>query len=642
MKKIISILIVTVVLAIGAYLFFSKRIPEKQLPQANNKTSTTEIIDFHKLFAKNESENILKLFNPVIDEQNRKLYVVGTKTTSVSVIDLNKDELVDTFDIGVFGGFLIFNNQKLYSFDTSQKKCFEIDTKHKKAVEISINTCTNLTPQDRGKPRKSGEYSFLETGYRSFPDGTTGFPTDWTQNLNGAYGVIEISDSAGKKVGEIVHGPDANFFTIDFKTNKLYTTNTGDGSVSVFDLNKLKSTNFCEKNSCLIKEINVGDSADQVVADSAGSLYVRNRLGGSTIFKYNPSTKALAAIENENSRSKNLAIWNDKSQSDLALGMWPTDMALSKDEKRLYVLSHYGALIDVIDTNSNKIITKIKFNTPLKPRTDSISAMALNKLQDKLYAAWPEIGLIGIADGKEGKVLGTIDLAKYGFDSSKAANRGPGFINIAVDAKTDLLYAYFFNEQKLLVFDGTTLEKKSEVAITLKNKGENLLVVNSEGNELYLGNTIYALETLKETGHFSRGQKVQSFNSKTGAIYLSELIASSNVKFKKSLKIYEFIAGSQTKEWTIDNLGEIANTFFDFNNNTFYVADFLSGTVIKKNLAESSTSTTPSVNLPPTDARAQKPTAKTEPPIRPTQGKCGDGICQPIEKEKGVCPEDCK
>ena len=23
------------------------------------------------------------------------------------------------------------------------------------------------------------------------------------------------------------------------------------------------------------------------------------------------------------------------------------------------------------------------------------------------------------------------------------------------------------------------------------------------------------------------------------------------------------------------------------------------------------------------------------------QGKCGDGVCGPVEKEKGICPEDC-
>jgi DNA-binding beta-propeller fold protein YncE len=678
MKKIISILIIIAALGIGTWLFFSKRdAKDEPLPTAScgddlcspveqkddlcpqdckKETSAIQsgMTDFHKLATGRSYANILKLFNPIIDERNRKLYVVGSKTTNVGVIDLNKDELVDTFDIGIFGGFLIFNDQKLYSFDFGRNKCYAIDTENKKATEISFDTCTSLAPQDKGQPKKSGAYSFLETGYQSFADGTTGFPTDWTQNLNGAYGVIEISDSAGKKVGEIIHGPDANFFTIDTKTNKLYTTNTGDGSLSVFDLNKLESTNFCEKNSCLVKEINIGDSADQVIADSAGNLYIRNRLGGSTIFKYNQSVKTLAIIENENSLSKNATIWNNNWSGEMALGMWPTDMALSKDEKRLYVLSHYGALIDIVDTPSNKVIAKIKFDTTLKPRTDSISVMALDKSRDRIYAAWPELGLITIADGKSQKVLGTIDLAQSGFDRAKAANGGPGLISIAVSEKDNTLFVYLFNEKKLLAFDGDTFQKKKEVAVTENEKREKILMVNPDKKELYLGKTVLNLDTLEKSGSFSRGQKVEAIDAATGSVYLKDLLADKNSKNKMSLKIFEYSDGTAKKEWTIYGLGEIANTFFDFKNNVFYVADFLTGSVIKKDLASGSAPSAAPANPASTDAKkpippttpSQTPTPPTipttAPPIVPTQGKCGDGICQPIEREKGVCKEDCK
>ncbi|MFA5962179.1 MAG: hypothetical protein WC848_05850 [Parcubacteria group bacterium] len=646
MKKNISAIVIIIALSIGSYLFFTKRISEKQLPQTKDELSATGVINFHKLSAGKEFGNILKLFNPVIDEKNRKLYVVGSKTTSIGVIDLNKDELIDTFDIGVFGGFLIFNDQKLYSFDFGRSKCYAIDTINKKATEISFDTCTSLAPQDKDKPKKAGSYSFLETGYRSFSDGTTGFPTDWTQNLNGAYGVIEISDSAGKKVGEIVHGPDANFFTIDSKTNKLYATNTGDGSLSVFDLNKLESTNFCEKNSCLVKEINVGDSADQVIADSNGNLYVRNRLGGSTIFKYDQSTKTFTIIENENQLSKNASIWNNNWHGEMALGMWPTDMALSGDEQRLYVLSHYGALIDIVDTNSNKVTSKINFNPTLKPRTDSIASMTLDKSRDRIYAIWPELGLVGIADGKNSQTLGTINLENYGFNKSKAANRGPGQISIAVSEKDGSLFVHLFNEKKLLAFDGNTFQLKKEVMEVETEKREKTLTVNPQKNELYLGRTIFNLTTLEKSGSFSRGQKVEAINTTTGSVYLKDLLADKNSKNKMSLKIFEYSDGTAKKEWTIDDLGEIANTFFDFKNNVFYVADFLSSSVIKQDLTNGSTPSTPPANPAPTDTKKpMPPTATSQTPISPTtptQGKCGDGICQPIEKEKGVCREDCK
>jgi hypothetical protein len=469
-KKIITIVVIIKVLIIGGL----KPISEKQTPQASAATlDITEKVDFYKRATGKEFGTILKLYNPVIDEQNRRLYFVGSKTTSVGVIDLDKDELIDTFDIDALGGFLFFYGEQLYSYDVTGGNCYEIDTLNKNAKKTVLSTCVERVPADQGAVKTVGNYSFQETGYQSFPNGTTGFSPDWRQDLNGAYGVIVISDLVGNKVGEIVHGPDANFFAIDESTKKLYTTNTGYGSVSVFDLNNLENNNYCEKNSCLIKEINVGDSADQVIADSAGNLYVRNRLGGSTIFKYNQLTKSLDIIENENIVSDNAAIWNGNWQGEMGLGMWPTDMALSGDEERLYVLSHYGALIDVVNTNSNKVEAKIKFNTKLKPRTDSISPMALDKSRDRIYVAFPELGLIGMADGKSNKVLGTIDLTKYGFDKVNAANRGPGIINIAIDDESNTLFVFLFYNQKLLAFDGDTLAKKNEVDVTIEEKKRN-------------------------------------------------------------------------------------------------------------------------------------------------------------------------
>lgn len=632
--------------------FRGKTSPSSEAPTDTPPTTvaTDESINFHKLASGKNFSAILKLMNPAIDEQSRRLYVTGQLTTYVGVVDIDKDELIDSFDVGVVGGILLFNEKKLYSFVLSEKKCYLIDTVQKKASEVNLSICEDLVPKGN-PPKKWGNYSFLSTGYRGSTDGTSGFPVDWAQNLNGAYGIIEISNSSGKKVGEIVYGPDALYSAIDSKTGKFYTTNTGDGSISIFDLNKLASTNFCEKNSCLIKEIDIGNSADQLIVDSSGNMYVRNRLGGSVIYKYNPVTKSFITINNEKAISKDAAIWNGNWQST-ALGMWPSDMELNKDEKRLYVLSHYGALIDIIDTITNKVVSKIQFNTTLKPRTDSLSEMVLDKSRDKLYAVWPELGLIGVADGKNSKVLGTIDLTKYGFDKSKAVNRGIGVVKVAVDDNSGKLYVYY--EGKLLSFNGATLQKENEVSTTAKSQGEKMLVVNPGKKELYLGSTIFNLDTLKESGSFSRGERVEDFNS--NAIYLKEDI---KISGKTRLKIYEFINGSQTKEWTVDNLGSMVNTFFDFKNNVFYVADFLSGSVIMQDLTKGSTPSSSGNPLPSGgqtqgkcgDGTCSGPETSvncavdckgaTPQPSSPARGKCGDGVCDDFESQNNACPEDC-
>lgn len=629
--------------------------------EGNGGAVSAETINFHQLATGKNFGDILKLFNPVIDEVNRRLYVVGSRTTYVGVVDLNKDELVDVFDIGFLGGFLVASNQKLYSFDFGGNKCYEIDTVNKKTSEISINTCTTIVPQDRGKPKQWGNYSFKIIGYQSFPDGKSGFPVDWRQDLNASYGIINIYDSSNNKKGEVVVGPDALYFAIDQGTGKLYTTNTGDSSISIFDLNKLESTNYCQNNSCWIKDIDVGNSADEVLADSQGNIYVRNRLGGSVIYKYNQNSKKFMVIDNENHVSQGKAMFNNNHFYD-GIAMWPTDMELSKDEKRLYILSHYGALIDVIDTTTNKVSSRIQFTTSLKPRTDSISAMAVDKSRDRIFAAFPELGLIGVADGKNNKVLGGIDLTKYGFDKAKAANAGPGFINLAVNEKTNKLYVHLYNEKKLLVFNGDTLTKENEASLTLSKKRELSLTSNDEKGVIYLGNKIYNASTLQETGSFSRGQTVVAFNNENNSVYLTEMGQGSKPSTAQE-KIYEFSGNSQTKEWTLDDIGSIPSRFyFDFGKNIFYVAYFESARVKKCDLASDSAPSASSTNNGATpnstdcdknkDGKVDnveqqmcgKVPGETKPPINgTTQGKCGDGVCDAVEKANpNACPKDCK
>jgi DNA-binding beta-propeller fold protein YncE len=213
----------------------------------------------------------------------------------------------------------------------------------------------------------------------------------------------------------------------------------------VYDLNKLEETNYCRNDACKIKDIDVGTSGDQVLVDSSGKIFLRTRLGGNAIYVYNQNSKEFDMIENENIAPE-------------GIGMWPTGMGLSSDETRLYVLSHYAARIDVVDTATYEVIGSIQFNTELKPRTDSISSMVFDKSREKIYAVFPELGVIGIADGRNEKVLGMIDLTKYGFE--KKANGGPGLVKLSVDEKTDTLSVLLTRAKTQLYFDGTRFEQK--------------------------------------------------------------------------------------------------------------------------------------------------------------------------------------
>lgn len=267
--------------------------------------------------------------------------------------------------------------------------------------------------------------------------------------------------------------------------------------------------------------------------------------------------------------------------------MWPTGMELSADEKRLYVLSHYGALIDVVDTATNSVTSRIKFTTSLKPRTDGISYFAIDKMRDKLYAAWPELGIIGIANGASSTILGYIDLTQYGFNSFEAANGGPGLINLAVSETNDKLYVYFVNKgdktltiDKLLVFNGSTFAKESEIVPAIYKAKEYILQVNDVKNELYLDNKIFSLTTLQQIGTLAKGDQAVAFDSVNNALYTMSQTSS----FKTTVAIHKLVNNVAVKEWTLDNFGELALPYFDFKNQKVYIADSFNATVKLINL----------------------------------------------------------
>jgi hypothetical protein len=92
------------------------------------------------------------------------------------------------------------------------------------------------------------------------------------------------------------------------------------------------------------------------------------------------------------------------------------------------------------------------------------------------------------------------------------------------------------------------------------------------------------------------------------------------------------------KEWTMTPILSIPSSFaFDFRNNRFYVGYFEAAVVAAFDL---SAGAMPSGSPLPSGRDRERERGLV--PMKQGKGRCGDGICQPVEKEKGVCPEDCK
>jgi DNA-binding beta-propeller fold protein YncE len=551
------------------------------------------VVNITRLANRNSMDNVLKCMNPVVDEAGRRLYFTGSKSTYVGVVDIDRDELIETFDIGMPGGFLIFDarTQALYMIELAVNRLFKVDLAGKTVRPVS-SLPSHVSIPKKGEPVLFNGRLYRDTGYP--------FKAGYMQDENASYGVIEVRDLSGDIVERIKHGPDALYFDIDRRGGKLYATNTGDGSISVFDLNK---------GGIRLKDIDVGNSIEEILlTPGKDGVYIRNRLGGSTIFHYDLRRGTLDTIHNENVAGAD------------GIGMWPTGMVF--DDEKLYVLSHFGGRIDVIDTGRNRVTGSIPLGLSQRPRTDAISTMVMDVKRKVIYAAIPELGELVAVDAASMKRLKTINIGRRGM-------AGPGLIVLGFDEVLNRLYVYIADEKRLHVYKGGSLRRLNTVSMDI-GRQMGLLVSNPGKKVVYAGNGIYDAETFRSVGKFSRGKKVVAYDNSADTVYLTEMVHLSRAKQAEKLYMYEGLTLS--KQWTLSPVLSIPSSFaFDFEGGKFYVGYFESGVLESYDLDS---------GLPPSEARAERERPSGATPAS-GRGRCGDGVCGPVERDKGVCPEDC-
>jgi DNA-binding beta-propeller fold protein YncE len=499
-------------------------------------------IDFHRIASVKPHANLLKLMNPVVDSERRRLYLTGTRTTTLAIVDLDTDELIDSVDIGVMGGFLVMDQKtgELYLFQFKRKNFYKLDPVRGVSTKLDALPASVALPK-QGTPKKYNDLAYLDSGHP--------FKQGYLQKENASYGVIRIRNKEGKQVDSILHGPAGLYFDIDRKTGKLYATNTGDSTISVFDLND---------NNRKIKDIDIGTSVEEVLIDpETGNLYARNRLGGSTILVYGPS--GVAEITNEN------------AVGEKGIAMWPTQMI--RNSRKLYVLSHYGGVIDVVDLRTHEVTGRIPLELTYKPRSDAVSVMAMNRTTGMLFAAFPELGEVAIADAGNMKWVQTLEIQELNKNKT-----GPARVSLAVDEPRNRLFVYLADEGILNVYGGNKWKKEKSIEISAGRKEHSQMVCNSEKGLLYLGDKILDVETLRVKSTFRHGSKVVGFDNSSGRVYLvgAERIGPA----RQVERVYEFKGMTLEREWSLSPILLIHSSFyFDFKNSKFYAGYFESGVV---------------------------------------------------------------
>ncbi|MDD5586038.1 MAG: hypothetical protein PHY92_03650 [Alphaproteobacteria bacterium] len=532
--------------------------------------------------------NLIKQGNIVYDGRRDKVYVSsGLTQSTIAVINTATDAVEDMFDMGVPGGTLALDvSGSLYVFNVHLRTCAKLNPETKSIAMVQdTSECQQAMDSKEygiGRLRVWNGYTMhVESAWD--PQRYQGYAPTSTQDLNGVYNKIKVMRGQSE-AGAIVHGPDTMFFDVNTRTGKVYASNTGDSSVSVFDLKKLAATNGCARNSCWVKDIDLGTTLDEILPGPSGSLFIRNRLGGSAIYKYDPAARRVALFaDNENNLSAKQAVWKAGNWRGGGISMWPGGFALSRNGREMYVLSHYDAAIDILDALSGAFLGKMEFQVPWKPRTDSLPEITMDYANNRMFAVWPELGLVGVADLTNRRALAMIDLSSFGFDRNRSFNRGLRLVKLAYNEKLNKLYIYLTDSKKLIMLDGTSYRGERETAVQGGlDQFNSPLLSNDEKNEIYLGNHVFDAQSIAEIDHLMPPSlNIVGFNNTDHSVY-ADLIRPSQPFERYENMLLKFIPGKPPQQLAIGSGSVIpAKYLFDFPGNILY-AYFMAEAKIRK------------------------------------------------------------
>lgn len=370
----------------------------------------------------------------------------------------------------------------------------------------------------------------------------TGYPfyAGYLPGADGSYGILEVRDAfTGAKETELWTDLESLYFDIDQTTGRLFYMATGRGTVGVVRLSDLAT----------LAKLDVATTIEDVlVHPSNGSLYLRNRLGGSTIYRVDPGAGTLANTLNP--------------------GNWPTKIVLDAGRNRLYALSHYEAKVSVFDLATDALVNTIPLGTQ-RARTDALSTMAMDRSLGKLYAVMPELGTLTAVNADGAGAPLTVTVAGF---TPNPNGGGPGKLQIAVNENLGRVFLFNTEAKRLNIYDGGTLALLSYSTISdfnLTSPPLDLLFSDAAGGRLFVGPHIVDPATGAVTGSLPTGKKVIGMDRGAGRIYLWDIITPG---FFERVYEYDLNLSGVLRQWDLSPITGVYSAFgFDFARGKMYV-----------------------------------------------------------------------
>lgn len=295
----------------------------KRVYVANAGNNTVSVID-------PEKKEIINTFRVGVwpagfacDIANKKLYVVNSKEadSTVTVIDLESNSEVGRIKTGIGPMAMIVDSKAGLGYVADTENLVDGKNLSHTVSIVDLKTNKVIETIDVGY----GPFDLRMINDKLFVSNST----DWELVS------VSIKDRKVLKKAKVIDTPLGLAVSPDNK--KVYVAIHGKGSVQVFDSNDLKE----------LSTIKVGKSAWYIGVDTAKSkAYVTKK-----------EENAIAVIDMK----------KDKVIGNIESGMAPLGIAVDSEAGRAYVVNQKDVSLSIIDTASDKIIGTIK----LTPATDS-------------------------------------------------------------------------------------------------------------------------------------------------------------------------------------------------------------------------------------------------------------------------------
>ncbi len=421
-------------------------------------------------------------------------------------------------------GHLIDVYNELWFIDTVRERLLIYDLDNPNENPIAIE---DIVPEPV-RIVSGVDYVVVNTD-NGYDDGTTG----------GFLGGVSIIDAETKEVLHNIAIPSKHSnMEIDENNKMLYLSNNDGGSISRIDLETGE-----------YYTINIGNAAEGGVVLDDGTVYVRNRLGGSTLMHIN--------------------FENNELLSEIETNDWPVGIAYDSELDKVFTFDFLDSSISVID--NDEIIEHYDLMIP-DGNTDGIGDMAYDLTRHVIYSALPEQNRVVALDVDSGLVLYDIFVEDYGMEYEELS--GAGTLTIGVYEPTAKLLVYAQKPEKLYVYDGLNdFELYEAVDVPLGSDIRNYpysLYVDNHNDRIYMGNTIIDAITFETMGSLSYGDSVVAVDN-------IMLTASEDKKNQETLYALS-LEGELLDEIEMDK-DQYVNARFAYSDGKLYAFYLVSGEI---------------------------------------------------------------